>query len=72
MTPDQQIRLEVLKLLKLPDIANPDLSRFLERASALEAYVAGAGQAAMPRRDAPQPLPPQVRTSQPLQAPARK
>jgi hypothetical protein len=41
MTPEA-IRLEVLKLLRIPDMASPDVSRFIERAKLLEAYVTGA------------------------------
>ena len=50
MTP-QEIRLEILKMLRLPDIANPDVAKVVDRAKALEAYVIGAGQATSPPRE---------------------
>jgi len=72
MTP-QEIRLEVLKMLRLSDFASPDVSQAIERAKALEAYVIGAGQATAPPRETVT-LPPQtqVRTTPQSQGPARK
>jgi hypothetical protein len=69
----QEIRLEILKLLRLPDLASPDVAKVIDRAKALEAYVSGAGQAQMPPRETVT-LPPQTqaRTLPQLSAPARK
>lgn len=71
MTP-QEIRLEVLKLLRLPDLASPDIEKVLQRAKALEAYVMGAGHAERPLQQAHTPQPHQVRNTQPVAGPARK
>lgn len=48
MTPEQQIRLEALKLAIPRDLANPDAAKVIERAKAYEAFVAGAGHAKAP------------------------
>jgi len=50
----QEIRLECLKLAMPRDLANPDVSKILERAKAFEAYVNGAGHAE--KAPAQQPL----------------
>jgi hypothetical protein len=69
----QEIRLEILKLLRLPDFANPDVSKVIDRAKALEAYVSGAGQAQTPPRETVTlPPQPQARTMPQSSAPARK
>jgi hypothetical protein len=70
MSPDE-IRLECLKLAVPRDIANPDTTLVLERATAYAAYVNGAGQLAKPAPQMPaqnaapqksgQPASPQVR-----------
>lgn len=67
----QEIRLEILKMLRLPDLASPDVVRVIERAKALEAYVNGAGQAMSPPRETVT-LPQQVRATPQSPAPARK
>lgn len=41
MTPD--LRLELLKITQ-PNVSNPDIKTWIERARELEAYVHGAGQ----------------------------
>ena len=71
MTP-QEIRLEILKLLRLPDLASPDVAKVIDRAKALEAYVNGAGQATSPPRETVTLPPQQVRTTPQSSAPARK
>lgn len=43
MTPEQTIRLEALRLAD-PQVANPDMALWIERATKLESYIAGAGQ----------------------------
>ena len=69
----QEIRLEILKLLRMPDIASPDITQYVNRAKALEAYVVGAGQAIEPLPKPTLSVPqPQARTPLPLQNPARK
>lgn len=68
---DQEIRLDILKMVTPRDIANPDVAMILDRARAYEAYVMGAGQAAKPPQQAPQP-PQQVRTTSQSQSPAQR
>ena len=68
----EEIRLEILKLLRLPDLANPDVAKAVERAKALEAYVMGAGQAIEPPRQPSLQLPQQARNNQQSSGPARK
>jgi uncharacterized protein len=68
----EEIRLEILKLLRLPDLASPDIAKAVERAQALEAYVMGAGQAIEPPRQPTLQLPLQARTNQQSPGPARK
>lgn len=68
----QEIRLEILKMLRLPDLASPDVSKIIDRAKALEAYVIGAGQATLPPRETVTLPPQQARTTPQSPAPARK
>lgn len=69
----EEIRLEILKMLRLPDLASPDIAKVIDRAKALEAYVNGAGQAQTPPRETVTlPPQPQARTMPQSSAPARK
>ena len=53
----QDIRLECLKLAMPRDIANPDVTKILERAKAFEAFVVGAGHAEKAPAQQPMQLP---------------
>ena len=69
----EEIRLEILKMLRLPDLASPDIAKVIDRAKALEAYVNGVGQATLPPRETVT-LPPQsqARTTPQSSAPAHR
>ena len=59
MTPDQIIRLEALRLAD-PQLTNPDMDLWIERAKELESYITGQGQSsqetpAMPSMEAHPP-----------------
>lgn len=56
MTPDQQIRLEALKLAIPQGLMNPDAALIIERAKAFERYVSGEGQAAKAPSQQPAPI----------------
>lgn len=68
----QEIRLELLKICRPTDIANPDVKMIIDRAKALEAYVTSAGHAIEPPRQAPMQPQPQARTHQPSSGPAHR
>lgn len=72
MTPEQAIRLEALRLAD-PQIANPDMALWIERATKLESYITGVGQSSAEAQQKPAMLPiPEARTNSRVKSPASK
>lgn len=68
----RELRLELLKLTK-PNADNPDIERWIARATDLEAWLAGAGQPSTEAQPKPSPLSlPEVRHNRQSPGPARK